>query len=92
LRDPRNLPELTLQRRRAGRRHGLGAGALQRCTHGYGRKINLRQGRNRQERTATNPANAIAAINNEAAMGRRMKGSKYSWQILFTCSNADVTL
>jgi hypothetical protein len=26
--------------------------------------------------TATNPANPIAAINNEAAMGRRMKGSE----------------
>jgi hypothetical protein len=39
-------------------------------------KSNCGRGATGRKGTATNPANAIAAINNEAAMGRRMKGSE----------------
>ena len=49
-RDAGNLPELPFQRRRDRRRHRLRAGALKRGTHRDGRKVDLRQGRDRQER------------------------------------------
>ena len=55
LRDPGNLPELALQRRRNGCRHGLGARTLQRCIHPNGGKIHLRQRCNRQERERDQP-------------------------------------
>ena len=48
--DPGDLPELALQRCGDRGGHGLRAGALQRRVHLNGGKIDLRQGRDREER------------------------------------------
>jgi hypothetical protein len=48
--DPLNLPELALQRSSDRSSHGFGDGALQRRIHLNGRKIDLRQGSDRQKR------------------------------------------
>jgi hypothetical protein len=45
--DARNLPELTLERGRDRRRHGLGTAAGKRRGHLHGRKVDLRQRRHR---------------------------------------------
>ena len=72
--EPRNLPELVLQRRGDRRGHDLRAGTGVQGDHLDGRVVHFRQRRDRQEAVGDQAESRIATISRVVATGRRMNG------------------